>query len=156
MKKKKIFCLLALILLFGTVFAVSSTANVASIQNSSQSLNAHSTINGTVKEPVTCTPSPLPGATVIAIAKGFQNYSLNITDENGEYTLKVTPGTYRVFAFKKGYRQIYPDFWYTISIDAGERSNCSFILRARMLLLSIFLQSRFIDMLQSLLLNLLD
>jgi hypothetical protein len=130
---KKIVYFFIIILLFSTSFVYQINAEAYNKQSSGILTDFESKIFGTVKEPVTCIPNPLPGATVRAIKTdllGFGIYS-TITDEKGEYELNVEAGRYIVFAHKRGYRPIYPRLWHTVNLISGQEVNCSFILRER-------------------------
>ncbi len=54
----------------------------------------HVTVHGTVRGKKTA--EPLVGVTVVAIGVGDRNNETAITDENGQYTLRVVPGRYEV------------------------------------------------------------
>jgi hypothetical protein len=130
---RKIVYFLLIFMLFSTLFACQSNAAFYTTKKSIIIVSSESKIFGTVKESVTCIPDPLPGATVKAINTnlGSEATYSTITDENGEYELDVEPGNYIVFSQKQGYRQIYPELWYSIDLGPGQQINCSFILRQR-------------------------
>ena len=130
---KKMICFLLIVLLFSTLFAFQTNAETYNAKKTTIMINSESKIFGTVKESVTCIPDPLPGATVTAVSTilGSDISYSETTDENGEYELNVEPGKYIVFARKSGYRQIHPELWYTINIEPGQQTNCSFIMRER-------------------------
>ena len=131
---KKIIYFSLIVLLLSTLFLYQTNAEAYNVKNSINIVNFECKIYGTVKESVTCIPDPLPDATVTAIRTNLLESKIcynTTTDEYGEYELNVEPGNYIVFAHKRGYRQIYPTFWYKVNIVLGKDTNCSFILRER-------------------------
>lgn len=142
---KKIVYLVLIVLLFSTIFVYQANAETNNGKNSRFFVNFGSKIFGTVKESVTCIPSPLPGATVTAIKTNLLGTNISYsttTDENGEYQLNVEPGKYIVFAHKSGYRQINPKLWYTVNIVSGQEINCSFILIEKIFYNSYYTNSK--------------
>lgn len=150
---KKIISFIVIMLFFSSLFTFQSSADLITSKKVIRTPIPQGKIIGTVKEAATCIPNPLPGATVVAIEKGFlfsfESRYMDITDENGEFSFNVTPGTYRVFAFKTGYHQIQPDFWHTATVESGQLVNCSFILRSWPFIQQIATGKRKIDLLNT-------
>ena len=131
---KNLFLIFLIIILFsgiGTGFE--QTNSIQTQKYSSRSLSEENGVfYGHVKEAVTCIPSPLKDAKVIAVGISpisiFLKHYETISDENGEYELIVEPGTYRVYAKKSGYFQISPKFFNLETISAGEYINYTIIM----------------------------
>jgi len=86
------------------------------------------TIKGVVEEAVTCIPSPLPDATVIAKSLNLLNperYETK-TSLDGTYELKIPAGNYRIFVEKDKYKSSVPRIGYIETINSDETYDFSF------------------------------
>jgi len=124
--KKTVILVILIILLLST----SASANTLKINDKNQLNSEDATIIGTVEEAVTCIPDPLPDATVkVTNLNPFiaQTYTTT-TDSNGEFEIRVPPGSYKISAEKKGYRMTSPIIPYFEILDSGETYEYKFFM----------------------------
>ena len=125
MMKKSLICFAVLFILFSLSF---STTAIKSTEQSAK----NATIQGIVKEAVTCVPNALVYAEVSALSV-FRGRFGDITDENGTFSLSVPPGLYFVFAKKDGYRQASPLLGRFVVAKQGEVVDISFMMKLRII-----------------------
>jgi len=113
---------------------LSSTTNVYSLKiNQKKQINSEdATIKGTVELAETCIPAPLPEATVkITNLNPLETQTYDtVTDLNGEFEVNVPPGSYKIFAEKKGYRSISPRIPYFEKVTSSETYEYEFFMVA--------------------------
>ena len=128
-KITNLFIVFLIIILFSGI--VKGFEQVNNISNQ-KIIEDYGVFYGQVKEAVTCIPTPLKDAKVIAV--GISPFSIflkhyeTISNDYGEYELTVEPGVYRVYAKKSGYFQISPKFYNLETIEAGEYQNYTIIM----------------------------
>lgn len=137
-----IICLMALIVPSSIALddlSAQSKENTTSVYQTDTHYISTATILGTVNAAITCRPTPLKDARVIAIrvipaGQLFFKYQA-FTDSNGEYQLQVPAGFYRVFVRIKGYQQSTPVLFHLKAVEPDHVYTCSFIVRPRILLI---------------------
>lgn len=125
MAKKSLICFAAIF------FLVSLSFSSAALGNAKQTAE-NATMQGIVKEAVTCVPNPLVYAEVSAFSV-FRRKVVDMTDENGSFSLSVPPGLYVVIARKDGYRQASPLLGHFVVARQGEVIDLSFMMKLRIL-----------------------
>jgi len=125
MIKKSLMC-------FAAIFVLVSLSFSTVALRSTEDIAENATIQGIVKEAVTCVPNPLINAKVSAFSVFRGRYD-DMTDENGSFSLSVPPGIYVVIARKDGYRQASPILCHVVVARQGEVIDLSFMMKLRIL-----------------------
>jgi len=125
MKKSIILTLLIFLLL-------STTTNAYSFRiNEKKQINPEeATIKGTVEVAETCIPAPLEEATVKITNLNplkTQTYTTT-TNINGEFEVNVPPGSYKIFAEKKGYKTVSPKIPYFETVTSSKTYEYEFFM----------------------------
>ncbi len=125
MIKKSLMC-------FGLIFVLVSLSFSSTAISSKETSAENTTIQGNVKEAVTCVPNPLVNAKVSAFSV-FHGRFDDVTDEDGLFYLSVPSGLYFVIARKDGYRQASPLLGRFVIAKQGEVVDISFMMKLRIL-----------------------
>ncbi len=117
---------------FAILFVLVSLSFSSAAVSSKETSAENATIQGSVKEAVTCVPNALVYAKVSAFSV-FRGRFVDVTDENGSFYLSVPPGLYFVIARKDGYRQASPLLGRFVVARQGEVVDISFMMKLRIL-----------------------
>jgi len=116
---KKIFIILSLIAILSTTATASFIENDSSFDNSEDL----TIIKGKVEAKVTCRPNPLSGALVTAKSINplyFNKKYSDVSDADGNFTIELPPGTYRLNVEREGYRLSLLSSNRIIEVESGE------------------------------------
>lgn len=124
---KKVLILLSIIIILST------TASANLIKNDFQITKTQefAIIKGKVQSKVSCLPDPLFGATVSVKHINplyFNKKYTDITDTNGNFSIKVAPGIYKISVKRDGYRPLLLNSYNMLKTEVGQTYEFTFTM----------------------------
>jgi len=116
---KKVMLILSIIIVLSTTVSANLTKNDLQIQKTED----FAIIKGRVQSKFSCLPDPLSGATVSVKHINplyFNKKYTGVTDKDGNFSMEVDPGIYKIGVKREGYRPLLLNSYKMLNVEEGQ------------------------------------